>query len=58
MQAVRSDTPLNRARRIFVSEYARIEQAVAQRTPPCPIEVKRMEFNAVRKIAAELGVEM
>ena len=56
MDALRSDTPLNRARAVFSSECGRIEQADAQRRPPSPIEIRRMEFEAVKRIAEALGV--
>lgn len=52
MAELRSDTPLNRARAIFSSEYGRIEQAGQQRNPPGPIEIRRMEFEAVERIIA------
>jgi hypothetical protein len=51
-------TPLNRARRAFSSWCAKIEQAGLQRKPLTPIEVRRMEFDAVRAIAREFGVEL
>lgn len=56
MAALTSDDPLARARRVFSSESARIEQACAQRRLPSPIELRRMEFDAVRRIAEALGV--
>lgn len=49
---------LNRARRQFSSWSAKIEQAQQQRRPLTPIEMRRMEFDAVRAIAKELGVEL
>ena len=58
MAALRSDTPLNRARAVFSSCCGEIEQACAQRRAPGPIELRAMEFEAVRKIAAALGVEV
>lgn len=58
MDELRSDTPLNRARREFSSAYGLIEQSFQQGKPPSPIEIRRMEFEAVRKIAAALGVEL
>lgn len=51
-----TNSPLNRARRVFLGEVARIEQAEQQRSPLSPITRRRMEFEAVKKIAAELGV--
>lgn len=58
MEALRSDTLLNKARAVFSSESARIEQAGMQRRPAGPIEMRRMEFEAVKKIATALGVEV
>lgn len=53
-----SDSRLNRARSAFSSEMGKIEQASVQRHSLPPIELRRMEFNAVRKIAEILGVEI
>lgn len=58
MSELHSGSPLNRARQKFSSAAARIEQAGQQRKPPCPIEVKRMEFEAVREIVEALGLVM
>lgn len=58
MDALRENTPLNRARAIFSGAWAAIEQACLQRVPPSPIEIRRMEFEAVRKIAITLNVEI
>jgi hypothetical protein len=49
---LRSDSPLNRARQKFSSACARIEQAGQQRRGLSPIEMRRMEFEAVREIEA------
>ena len=54
--ALRDDTPLNKARQKFSSWSAKIEQAGQQRRPLGPIEMRRMEFEAVQAIAAELGM--
>jgi hypothetical protein len=54
MEALRADTPLNRARQKFSSAYAKIEQAALQRKPPGPVEIRRMEFEAVKAIEAAL----
>lgn len=45
-------SPLNKARQVFSSACAQIEQAGAQRTPLNPIQMRRMEFAAVLKIIA------
>lgn len=55
LEAIKSDTPLNRARRVFSCGSARIEQAGAQRKPLDPIEWRKMEFQVVAEIAAALG---
>ena len=39
-------------------EALRFEQACAQRTPLGSIELRRMEFEAVRRIADALGVKI
>lgn len=52
------DSPANRARREFSSACARIEQASAQREPLNPVAMRRMEFEAVEKIATALGVPL
>jgi hypothetical protein len=49
---------LDKARIEFSSWSARIEQAGQQRKPLSPIEMRRMEFEAVRAIAAVLGVKL
>jgi hypothetical protein len=55
---MKSDSLLSRARVVFASEWARIEQAGSQRRRPSIFEVRQMEFEAVRKIAEVLGVEV
>lgn len=56
LKALTADTPLNRARREFSSACGRIEQAQLQRKPPSPIEVRRMEFEAVERILKAAGL--
>ena len=46
----------NEARAAFSSACGRIEQAEAQRRKPSIFDIRRMEFEAVQKIAAALGV--
>lgn len=58
VRLLQDEGPLNRARRVFSSWRAKIEQASAQRRPLSPIDMRRMEFEAVRKIAYELGVRL
>jgi hypothetical protein len=58
LEALGSHTQLDHARQIFSSECARIEQAGMQRQPLKPIDMRRMEFEAVRKIAAVFGVKI
>lgn len=55
---IRKNTRLNQVRAVFSAAAARLEQAGQQRRPPTAIELRRMEFEAVRKIAAELGVQI
>jgi hypothetical protein len=44
------DAALNKARHIFSSEFAKIEQAAQQSRSLSPIEMRRIEFEAVEKI--------
>jgi hypothetical protein len=44
------NSKLNKARQIFSSYSAKIEQALVQRRPIGPIEVRGLEFEAVEKI--------
>lgn len=56
MREIGTDSPLNRARKTFRFAAAGIEQAQAQRRLISPVQVRRMEFEAVERIAAELGL--
>lgn len=58
MAVLRSDTPLNKARAILSSHAAHMEQASQQRKPLSPIEWRRIEIEATKKIAAALGVTL
>ena len=53
-----STSPLNRARKRFSHWSAKIEQAGQQRTPLTAIQMRKMEFEAVKAIAKELGVTL
>lgn len=57
MEALRADTPLNRARAKFSGFCGRIEQEGMQRRPVGPIEIRRLEFEAVEAIAAALSID-
>jgi hypothetical protein len=52
MELLKGNSSLNRARQQFSSGCGRIDQAGHQRQPLCPIEMRRMEFEAVEKILA------
>lgn len=52
------DSLMNRLRKIISHGAARIEQAQAQRRPPGPTEVRRMELTIVEKIAKEVGIDL
>lgn len=47
---LRGNSKLNQARQVFSSYSARIEQAQAQRNPIGPIEMRKLEFEAVERI--------
>lgn len=49
---LKSDSPLNKARAVFSSWCGKIDQAGAQRRPIGPIEVRRLEFEAVEAVVA------
>jgi hypothetical protein len=55
---MQADTKLNAARAKFSAASARIEQGQAQLRPLRPIEVRRLEFEAVKEIAEALGVKL
>lgn len=57
MAELNSFSRLNKARSLFSSWCGRIEQASSQRRPIGPIEIRRMEFEAVEAIAAALKEE-
>lgn len=50
-----SASVFNRARAVFSSASAEIEQAGQQRQPLNPIELRRMEFEAVDAILSAAG---
>ena len=54
MNYLRGHSTLNSARQIFSSWAARIDQSSRQQLSP--IEMRRMEFEAVREIAEALGI--
>jgi hypothetical protein len=58
MAELGSRSTLDKARQTFSAWSARIEQAGQQRTPLTPIEMRRLEFEATRAIAAVLGVKL
>lgn len=57
MKLIREGGNLDKARAQFSFGCARIEQAGQQRTPLGPIELRRMEFEAVEKIIAAYNGE-
>lgn len=58
MAQIKGDTAWNKARAAFSSWTGRIEQADAQRRRPSIFEIRAMEFEAVREIAAILGIRL
>jgi hypothetical protein len=52
MNLLRGDSALNKARAAFSGACGEIDQAGHQRTPLSPIEMRRMEFEAVERIVA------
>lgn len=58
LDILQSNTPLGRGVREFSNQYGTIEQAGMQRRPPGPIEVRRLQIEAVKKIAAAIGAQV
>jgi hypothetical protein len=52
---MQTDTRLARVRRAMVQGMTAIEQAQAQRNPPSPIEVRRMELQLANRICDMFG---
>lgn len=52
LKELQSDSPRNRARQQFSNWSGKIDQAGMQRKPLTPIEMRRMEFEAVEAILA------
>ena len=50
LELLRGNSALNRARQVFSSYSAMIEQSLEQSKPIGPIEIRRLEFEAVEKI--------
>ena len=50
MKELRSDSTFNAARQKFSSWSAKIEQAQSQRQALSPVEMRKMEFEAVEAI--------
>lgn len=55
MDLLRGDSVLNKARQVFSGAAVSIEQAGQQRGGLPPIEMRRLEFEAVDRIAAALS---
>lgn len=53
VQELRSDSLLNRVRRVFSAECGRMEQIHAQEQVG-PVEMRRMEFEAAQKLIAAM----
>lgn len=58
IELLRGDSQLNRARQLFSSWSARIEQAQQHRSPLSPIEMRKMEFEAVEAIVIALSLSI
>lgn len=58
MVLLKSDAPINRARGEFAAACGIIDQAGYRPGGLPPIEMRRLEFEAIMKIVATLGVEL
>lgn len=56
MAHLRGETEFNALRRVFSGAYCSIVSEFEQRRPPSPVEVRRMEFEAVLKVLRHAGV--
>lgn len=56
MELMMGNSPFNEARQQFSFACAAMEQAESQRQSLTVIERRRLEFEAVEKIAAALGI--
>jgi len=59
MSHIRNNTPLNQMRTVFSGAIGAAEQSAQQRRAPCPITMRRMEFESVMRIlnhAETLGI--
>jgi hypothetical protein len=50
MELLRGNSTLNKARQVFSSYSAMIEQSLEQSKPIGPVQIRRLEFEAVQKI--------
>lgn len=50
IELLQSDTLIAKVRRLFSQGCAEIEQACAQRNPPGPVEIRRMELKIADNI--------
>lgn len=50
MELLLGNSTLNKARQVFSSYSAMIEQSLEQSKPIGPIQIRRLEFEAVQKI--------
>jgi hypothetical protein len=58
LDLVRGDSVWNRARQKFSGWSGKIDQVSQQRRALSPLDMRRMEFEAVSEIAAVLGVKL
>lgn len=55
---MKSGSLLNKARAAFSDAWAELDQAGMQRVKPTIFDIRQMEFDAVKRIAKVLGVEL
>lgn len=58
MELMMGNSPFNEARQQFSFACAAMEQAESQKKPPTVLERRRMEFEAVERIVAALGIKL
>lgn len=58
LATMKAGSALEMGRRAFSAACGRIEQAQMQRSRPTIFDIRRMEYEAVQKIAEALGVTL
>lgn len=58
LDEIRSNSIFSKARAVFSTAVVSQELSLGRRTPPGPIELVRMEFQAIIDVVEALGIEI